>query len=523
VIKPGMDSREIIARFEAERQALALMDHPNIAGVLDAGTTQNGRPYFAMELVKGTPITVYCNEHQLTIRQRLELFIPVCQAVQHAHQKAILHRDLKPSNILVTEVDGKPVPKVIDFGIAKALHATAEPALHATLAQTLAGMIVGTPQYMSPEQAGSMPDVDTRSDVYTLGVILYELLVGDTPVSREQLKRAAFDEVLRVIRESEPRRPSSRFIPVTDMAKTTASQRHTEPKKLGHALRGDLDWILLKALEKDRARRYDTANAFAQDLQRHLNDEPVSAGPPSAGYRLRKLVRRNRLAFAAAAAVLMLLAAGITASTWQAVRATKAEQLAEGRLYAANMNLAQAAWEETNISRLRGLLEETRTYPHRGFEWYYWQRQTHLELLTLRGHEDGLSSVAFSHDGRRIVTASGDKTAKTWDAETGSELLTLKGHALSGHAVAFSSDGRRIVTGSDDSMGDMGFGKALGAKPKSNDPTAKVWDAETGRELLTLNPIDLDNLLTVWSRDLPPPGGFLLRDQFQIALLDHAR
>ncbi len=324
VIKPGMDSREIIARFEAERQALALMDHPNIAGVLDAGTTDNGRPFFVMELVKGVPITDYCDAHQLTIRQRLELFIPVCQAVQHAHQKAILHRDLKPSNILVTEVDGKPVPKVIDFGIAKALHATSEPALHATLVQTLAGMIIGTPQYMSPEQAGSVPDVDTRSDIYTLGVILYELLVGETPLSREQMKKAALDEVLRLVREGEPRRPSSKFTPATELAKTTATLRHIEPRKLSHALKGDLDWIVLKALEKDRTRRYDAANDFALDLRRHLDDQPVSAGPPSASYRLRKLVKRNKAAFIASATIVACLAAGIIAIALALIREKEA-------------------------------------------------------------------------------------------------------------------------------------------------------------------------------------------------------
>jgi serine/threonine protein kinase len=329
IIKPGMDSHEIIARFEAERQALALMDHPNIASVLDAGTTDRGLPYFVMELVKGVPITEYCDTHQLGIHGRLELFIPVCQAVQHAHQKAILHRDLKPSNILVTEVDGKPVPKVIDFGIAKALGASPEEMLQASLALTQEGMVVGTPQYMSPEQAGSMPDVDTRSDIYTLGVILYELLVGETPLSREQLKKATLDVVLRLVREGEPRRPSSRFIPATELAIATAAMRRSEPKKLCHALRGDLDWIVLKALEKNRARRYDTANALALDLRRHLDDEPVSAGPPSMAYRMRKLARRNRLAFGAAACLLVLLMAGLTVSTWQAVRVTRAKKLAD--------------------------------------------------------------------------------------------------------------------------------------------------------------------------------------------------
>ncbi len=324
VIKPGMDTREVIARFEAERQALAMMDHPNIASVLDAGTTVNGRPYFVMELVKGVPITEYCDAHQLTLRARLELFIPVCQAVQHAHQKAILHRDLKPSNILVMEVDGKPVPKVIDFGIAKALGGAEHEVFQSSLARTQAGMVIGTPQYMSPEQAGSVPDVDTRSDIYTLGVILYELLTGQTPLTREELKKAALDEVLRLVREGEAKRPSSRFIPITELAKTAATGRHEEPHKLSQAIRGDLDWIVLKALEKDRTRRYDTVNALALDLRRHLQDEPVSAGPPSAGYRLRKLIRRKRGVFVAAAAVVAVLISGIVATSIALLRERKA-------------------------------------------------------------------------------------------------------------------------------------------------------------------------------------------------------
>jgi len=332
IVKPGMDSAEIIARFEAERQVLALMDHPHIASVLDAGTTESGRPYFIMELVNGVAITKYCDERKLGIRERLELFIPVCQAVQHAHQKAILHRDLKPSNILVTEVDGKPVPKVIDFGIAKALGSSQEQMLDISFALTQTGFAVGTPLYMSPEQADSMPNVDARSDVYTLGVILHELLTGETPLAREQLRRAAFGEVLRLIREGETRRPSSRLEPVTEAVLRHATERNCDPRKLGAIIRGDLDWILLRALEKERERRYGSAAALAQDLQRHLNQEPVEAGPPSAAYHARKFVARNRPAVLATAAVFIALTAGLAISSWMFVREKAARQQAVAAL-----------------------------------------------------------------------------------------------------------------------------------------------------------------------------------------------
>jgi serine/threonine protein kinase len=316
VIKPGMDSRQVIARFEAERQALAIMDHPNIAKVLDAGTTDAGRPYFIMELVKGIPITKYCDEHHLTPRQRLGLFLPVCQAVQHAHQKGIIHRDLKPSNVLVSLYDGKPVPKVIDFGIAKA---AGQPLTDKTLVTGL-GAIVGTLEYMSPEQAEvNQLDIDTRSDIYSLGVLLYELLAGSPPFTRKELEKAGVLEMLRVIREREPSKPSTRLSTAEGLA-TLAANRGTEPAKLTKLVRGELDWIVMKALEKDRNRRYETANGFAMDVQRYLADEPVQACPPSAGYRLRKFVRRNKGPVLAAAAVLLALLAGIigtsTALVW---------------------------------------------------------------------------------------------------------------------------------------------------------------------------------------------------------------
>jgi serine/threonine protein kinase len=304
LIKAGMDSRQVIARFEAERQALALMDHPNIARVLDAGTTDGGRPYFVMDLVKGVTITKYCDEHHLTLRQRLELFLPICQAIQHAHQKGIIHRDLKPSNVLVALYDGKPVPKVIDFGVAKA---AGQPLTEQTLV-TGFGAIVGTLEYMSPEQAElNQLDIDTRSDIYSLGVMLYELLVGSPPFTRSALEKAGMLEMLRVIREQEPSKPSTKLSTAEGLP-TLAANRGTEPAKLSRLVRGELDWIVMKSLEKDRNRRYETANGFAMDVQRYLADEAVQACPPSMRYRLRKFARRNRIALAMGAFGVLLLA-----------------------------------------------------------------------------------------------------------------------------------------------------------------------------------------------------------------------
>src|SRR5215475_11720414 len=303
LIRAGLDSGQAVARFEAERQALALMNHPNIAQVLDGGTTADGRPYLVMELIKGTPITRYCDEHRLTLRQRLELFLPVCQALQHAHQKGIIHRDIKPSNVLAALYDGKPVPKVIDFGVAKA----AGQSLTEKTLLTDFGAIVGTPEYMSPEQAEvNNQDIDTRSDIYSLGVLLYELLTGSTPVTRQRIKEAALLEVLRVIREEEPPKPSTR-LSSTDELPSVAANRGLEPKRLTGLVRGELDWIVMKALEKDRGRRYETAAALAADVQRYLDDEPVLACPPSAMYRLRKFARRHRSALAGAGLVLFVM------------------------------------------------------------------------------------------------------------------------------------------------------------------------------------------------------------------------
>ncbi|HZN36562.1 MAG TPA: protein kinase, partial [Pirellulaceae bacterium] len=322
LIKAGMDSRQVIARFDAERQALALMDHANIARVLDAGTTPAGRPYFVMDLVRGVPITRYCDEHHLTPRERLELFIPVCQAVQHAHQKGVIHRDIKPSNVLVALYDGRPVPKVIDFGVAKA----AGQSLTDKTLVTGFGTIVGTLEYMSPEQAETNQlDIDTRSDIYSLGVLLYELLTGSTPFSRKELENAGMLEMLRVIREEEPSKPSTKLSTAEGLP-TLAANRGTEPGRLTRLVRGELDWIVMKALEKDRNRRYETANGFAMDVQRYLADEHVQACPPSAGYRLRKFARRYKGALATTAIVAAALVLGSVVSVWQAVRATNALQ-----------------------------------------------------------------------------------------------------------------------------------------------------------------------------------------------------
>jgi WD40 repeat protein/serine/threonine protein kinase len=516
VIKPGMDSRQVLRRFEAERQALALMDHTHIAKVFDAGTTAEGRPYFVMELVKGAPITKYCDELHLPIRERLELFVPVCQAIQHAHQKGIIHRDIKPSNILVAIQDGKPVAKVIDFGVAKALHQR----LTEESVYTEIGQVVGTLEYMSPEQAElSVLDIDTRADIYALGAVLYELLTGSTPLDRKRLHNAALAETLRLIKEEEPPKPSTRLTQSKESLASLAAQRRTEPAKLTKAVRGELDWIVMKCLEKDRTRRYDTANSLARDVERYLHDEPVEACPPSVRYRLRKFARKYRMPVTVAAAFVLLLTAGVVVSTWQVVRATRAEseavlqadvakvaereatkkrqeaeaaqeqaRKAEARMqrlyYAASMGLVQEAWESRNLPSFDDLLAKTADFAERGFEWYYWQRLCHIELLTLLGHKGGITAVAFAPDGQRLVTGGTDGTARVWDAATGRQLFCLSDHRSRITAVAFAPDGQWLVTG-------------------STDGTARVWDAAAGRKIRVLQG---KNTGPVWAVAVSPDG-----------------
>jgi WD40 repeat protein/serine/threonine protein kinase len=525
LIKAGMDSKQVVARFEAERQALALMDHPNIAGVLDAGTTGAGRPYFVMDIVKGMPITEYCDEHRLTPRQRLELFIPVCQAVQHAHQKGIIHRDLKPNNVLVAPYDGLPVPKVIDFGVAKAV---GQQLTDRTLV-TGFGAVVGTLEYMSPEQAElNNSDIDTRSDIYALGALLYELLTGTPPFSRKELQKTGMMEMLRVIREKEPSKPSTK-LSTADGLPTLAANRGTEPGKLASLVRGELDWIVMKALNKDRGRRYETANGFAMDVQRYLAGEPVLAAPAGAMYRLRKLVRRHRAPAAAAGLVLLALVGGIVATTWQALRATQAESHAvvektaaiEARgvalseaernrrlLYAADLHLASQAWqsEEGTVSQCKDLLLAHVPGPGqqdlREFCWRYQWRllnrgsvvrlpvvsraagvsagdrvvtldsegklhawrigdRTVREESTLAG--DGVLGITLARNGEVAAVIDRDGSPKVFDVRNGAQKVQVRAPSALIN-LKLSADGRFLV----------GVGR---------DKHARVWDTANGKEL----------------------------------------
>lgn len=455
VIKPGMDSKQVIARFEAERQALAMMDHVNIARVLDAGTTEAGRPYFVMELVHGVPITKYCDDNRLTPRQRLELFVPVCQAIQHAHQKGVIHRDVKPSNVLVTLYDGQPVPKVIDFGVAKAT----EQRLTERTLFTQYGALVGTPEYMSPEQAEmSALGVDTRSDIYSLGVLLYELLTGSTPLTHQRMKHAAYAEILRLIKEEEPPRPSTRLSDSGEALVAISAQRHTEPAKLTKLVRGELDWIVMKTLEKDRSRRYETAKDFAADVQRYLNDEQVLACPPSAWYRFRKLARRNRRALVTASVFVVAALVGVgalavsTVLVWKANEELKEsverERLAvERERREAYFQRITVAHRELSMDNLAAALRALRDCPEdlREWEWHYLMRLCKVEPLVLQAKTE-VNGVAFSPDGERLASAGADGSVKIWNSRTGTVIQTIPAHADAAVvSVVFHADGKHLA------------------------------------------------------------------------------
>lgn len=493
VIKPGMDTREVIARFEAERQALALMDHPNIAKVLDANAMDDGRPYFVMELVSGVPITQFCDEAKLSTRERLELFVLVCNAVQHAHQKGVVHRDIKPSNVLVTLHGETPVPIIIDFGVAKAV---SQPLTEKTLF-TRFGQMVGTPQYMSPEQSGiSGLDVDTRSDVYSLGVLLYELLTGTTPLERERIRSAAFAEVARLIQEHEPPKPSTRLSSLSERLPIICTERKTDRKRLLQSLRGDVDWIVMKAIEKDRSRRYETANALAEDVGRCLADEPVNAGPPSTWYRYRKLIQRHRNALVTASLFTLAVTLGLVGTSVGWFRASTAKRLADERLVnenrareeaMTNLNLArderdraeetsQSLKQQLYVSRLVEIHEDlnqgnlrnaTRLLQLcpaelRSWEWEHLNGRTQTPYLMRR---DGYFPPQFNTEGQlTILKTSHKQEAVCWDSSTGDLLWEFKNPEVGNYRVWAISHDHSMVLGHDFEF-------------------MKVWSVTSGKEL----------------------------------------
>ncbi len=481
IIKPGMDTRQVIARFEAERQALAMMDHPGIAKVFDAGATASGRPYFVMELVRGVPITEYCDRNKLPTRQRLELFIPVCQAIQHAHQKGVIHRDIKPSNVMVTLHDGNPVPKIIDFGIAKA---TSQRLTEKTLFTNYAQMI-GTPAYMSPEQAEmSGLDVDTRTDVYALGVLLYELLTGTTPFPTNELLSLGYGAMQRIIAEKEPPKPSTRVSTMAHDERTVvAKNRSLDASALGRLCRGDLDWIVMKALEKDRTHRYETVNGLAADLKRHLENEPIVARPPSAFYRFQKSWRRNRLAYSAGAAIAISLLAGLwisTSQTWRATAARNAEaqarqaaerarsmaeeekqnalthlRAARRTAYLADMHIVQEAIDNNNMGRARRILQEhqprSTEEDFRDWEWFYFARLAWADDGEVMGKHPGGARQLVIGSADRFVTIGRPMHSlpslghiQIWDA---ARRAAVAGFAApeDATAIAVSHDGKRLA------------------------------------------------------------------------------
>ncbi len=511
VVKPGMDSKQVLARFEAEQQALALLNHPNIAHVFDAGMTPEGYPYFVMECVQGTPITAYCDQEEFTVEDRLRLFMQVCDAVQHAHQKGIIHRDLKPSNILVADLDGRPVPVIIDFGVAKALN---QPLTARTLF-TEQGQLLGTPEYMSPEQTHlANQDIDTRSDIYSLGVLLYELLTGALPFAQNTLREAAFDNLLKIIREQEPPRPSTRLSGLGEEGNTIAQKRSTNTAALARRLSRELEWIPLKAMRKERDHRYQSARELAEDIANYLGGKPLEAGPESVIYRTRKLLRRHHALVIGATAVLLTLLGGITvyaigqsrarvreaglrdraeqaehaarkeqraaedqrAAAVQAAELARAqERIARNYLYAARIGLVQRVWESGNSREVLNLLNSLRPEPGqedlRAFDWYYFWRLCCSEEITLHGRGYDYAPVAFSPSGKRLAVGGNSRTIALWDTETRQQMASLQGHGGTVTGLAFlSSDGGTLVSG-------------------SVDKTVRFWDVNSGRQTSSLDAV----------------------------------
>ncbi|MCA9280352.1 MAG: protein kinase [Phycisphaeraceae bacterium] len=540
IIKLGMDTKQVIARFEQERQALAILDHPNIAKVFDAGATETGRPYFAMELCTGEPIDEYCDRNKLSIAERLELFAQVCAAVQHAHTKGLIHRDLKPSNVLVSTQDGKPLAKVIDFGIAKA---TSSKLTERTLF-TEHKQLIGTPEYMSPEQAEGSLDIDTRSDVYSLGVLLYALLTGTTPFNSRDLRSAAYAEIQRVIREVDPPKPSTRLTQSSETLADIANHRKIEPSRLSAMIRGELDWIVMRALEKDRTRRYESASDFAADIRRYLSGEAVEAAPPSTTYRVRTFIRRNKGIVAAGALVSAVLvlgtigtSAGFISASHRAegervakVEAEKKQKLAEQKTteaelarsdaiaarneieynsYVANLEMADA-WRA--LGRYARVFERLAACPERlrGWEWNWYSAISDTSLLTFNPDSDRMSSATYSPDGRHIALACWSGEVHIVHAESGETVRVLQCPDSIISPATYNHSGSRIITNLDfdsftifdtetgrrvcDLVGHAGQSVVAVFSPDdsiiatgSHDKTVRLWDASTGEQLAVLS------------------------------------